>query len=198
VLPDNLLLWGLQAAQNITPEIAKHPCHIMVEVTGSDGKVYSTLASQSLPPHFKWNDTPEVFADTDIYLSNFSHARHVDSEAVPFRSPANLLPPEVLSGAKAGSPVDIWMLGCAVYLLATGTPLFGDSYVLSPLTVVEETLPKLEELLTQNGKVSPTDILVFTTFLRACLISDPKNRATVADLLNNEWAEGGMICSCGW
>ena len=78
----------------------------------------------------------------------------------------------------------------------TGSPLFSDSYVASPVETATETLGKLENLLAASEKISEKDILPIASFLRSCLAVKPKNRAKAADILNGGWIKCG--CACGW
>ncbi|KAF9473402.1 kinase-like protein [Pholiota conissans] len=186
ILPDNILFWSIEAAQDIKPELEQSPCHEMVEVIGSDGEPYLTVTSQPMRQGVKWNTTREDISGVSVFLSNFSHGM---TEPAPFNAPANFLLPEVLLGEKVDCSVDMWMLGCTAYLLATGTPLFSDSYISSPRDVLKETLPKLEEMLRNNGKVSRKNYVVFAKFLRSCLADDPAKRASVEEQFDNEWID---------
>lgn len=131
------------------------------------------------------------------------------------KTPKTLHPPEVLKGRKISSGADIWMLGCTVsffstismpkencyhpqqtYLLLTGSQLFSDSYIASPVKIATETLAKLESLLIESGKISEEDISETASFLRSCLAIKPAKRASAEDILDGGWIKNG--CACRW
>ena len=82
------------------------------------------------------------------------------------------------------------------YLLLTGKPLFAQSYVASPVKVAQETLGKLESLLTESGNVTEKDLASTAKFLRMCLSVKTANRATALEVLEGDWITKG--CACGW
>jgi len=82
------------------------------------------------------------------------------------------------------------------YLLLTGKPLFDEPYVVSPVKVAEETLGKLESLLTESGNVAEKDLAPTAKFLRMCLAIKTANRATALEVLEGAWIKSG--CACGW
>jgi serine/threonine protein kinase len=69
----------------------------------------------------------------------------------------------------------------------TGTPLFSDSYITSPIATAKETLGKLESSLTQSGKIAENDISSAVSFLRLCLAIKPTDRASAEEILNGIW-----------
>ena len=75
------------------------------------------------------------------------------------------------------------------YLLLTGTPLFSDSYITSPIATAKEILGKLESLLTLSGTIAEKDIASTASFLRSCLAIKPTNRASAEEILNGAWAQ---------
>ena len=117
----------------------------------------------------------------------------------------NFVAPEVLErgNGRIDTKSDIWMLGCTVsasvwlllilfnsyyyhfqiYLLLTGTPLFSDTYITSPIATAKETLGKLENLLTQSGTIAKEDLSSTASFLRSCLAIKPTDRASALDIL---------------
>jgi len=76
----------------------------------------------------------------------------------------------------------------------TGSPLFSDSYIASPIEVAKEILQvgKLESLLTECGKLAEKDISPSASFLRSCLAIKPSDRASPKEIMNGGWAV------CGW
>ena len=122
----------------------------------------------------------------------------------------NFVAPEVLErgNGRIDTKSDIWMLGCAVsdsfdlflvrlkiyyhfytYLLLTGTPLFSDSYITSPIATAKETLGKLESLLTQSGTIEEKDLSSTASFLRSCLAIKPTDRASALEILWGTWVQ---------
>jgi len=82
------------------------------------------------------------------------------------------------------------------YLLLTGKPLFDESYVASPVKVAQETLDKLESLLTESANITEKDLASTAKFLRMCLAVKIANRATALEVLECGWVTTG--CACGW
>ncbi|KAF8971795.1 kinase-like domain-containing protein [Flammula alnicola] len=200
VTPDNFLFWTATRGQDIRKALARAPPLAPVEeVTGDDGIVYPVIKSQPLGRQPQWNSSREDFADKRIYLNNFRHATLADGNA-SLDAPPHLLPPEAVHGSprKVSTKVNIWQLGCAAYLLLTGTSLLSDSYIESPAKNLAETLNKLEELLTSNGKLSEQDIPLTASFLRSCLAIKDAQRPTAWELLDDKWVKKGSVCSCGW
>ena len=121
----------------------------------------------------------------------------------------NFVAPEVLEkgNGRIDTKSDVWMLGCTVsttsfdlvnfvksyhlqtYLLLTGTPLFSDSYITSPIATAKETFGKLESLLTQSGTIAEKDIPSAASFLRLCLAIKPTDRASAEEILNGTWVQ---------
>ena len=123
-----------------------------------------------------------------------------ETTATTLDTPKNIQPPEALTGGKIGLQSDVWALGCTVsviliptlllfgthahrwclidqtYLLLTGKPLFDKSYVASPVKVTQETLGKLESLLTESANVTEKDIASTAKFLRTCLAVNIANK----------------------
>jgi serine/threonine protein kinase len=74
-----------------------------------------------------------------------------------------------------------------MYLLLTGSPLFSDSYIASPIATAKETLGKLESLLIQCGKIAEKDIPPAASFLRSCLMINPNDRPSAQEIRNGSW-----------
>lgn len=196
VTADNFLFWCAQAGDDIRKVLSKSPSERAEKVLGSDGVTYPVVKSQPLPHGYTWDATAEDIGYTKIYLSNYAHARHVGS-AHTLHPPKNFLPPEALQGGRMTVESDIWTLGCTAYLLMTGSPLFSDSYVASPVETATETLGRLESLLAASEKFSEKDLLPTTSFLRSCLAVKPRNRTKAADILDGGWIKRAS-CACGW
>ena len=74
-----------------------------------------------------------------------------------------------------------------MYLLLTGTPLFSDSYVASPIATARETIKRLERLLNECGKIPEKDIPPAASFLRSCLMIKPNDRPSAMEIFNGNW-----------
>jgi len=83
------------------------------------------------------------------------------------------------------------------YLLLTGKPLFAESYVASLVKVAQETLGKLESLLTESGNIAEKDLASTAKFLRTCLAVKIANRATALEVVEGGWVDKS-VCACGW
>lgn len=81
---------------------------------------------------------------------------------------AGYLSPEALDGCPASFAQDIWAIGVVTYELLTG---------FKPLTCMD-------------GPVFPSSLSsVSREFVRSCLCSEPRQRATAADLLQHPWLQ---------
>ena len=74
-----------------------------------------------------------------------------------------------------------------MYLLLTGTPLFSDSYIASPIATAKETIKRLDLLLKECGKIPEKDIPPAASFLRSCLMIKPNDRPSAVEILNGSW-----------
>ncbi|KIM37704.1 hypothetical protein M413DRAFT_421318 [Hebeloma cylindrosporum] len=194
VTPDNFLFFSIQRADDVRQALAKVPANKPVKIQGSDGVWYPTVKSQPIPNHYTWESKADDIAYTNFRLANFAHARQTTATTLDI--PKNIQPPEALTGGKIGLESDVWTLGCTTYLLLTGKPLFDESYVASPVKVAEETLGKIESLLTESGNIAEKDVAPTAKFLRTCLAVKVKNRATALELRDGGWITSG--CACGW
>lgn len=195
VTADNFLFWCVQTGDAIRKVLAKSPSEKVEKIQGTDGVTYPSVKSQPIPHGYTWDSTAEDIIHTEIYLSNYAHARQT-AGVVTLDSPKNFFSPEMLQGGKIDPKSDIWMLGCTTYLLLTGSPLFSDSYIASPVETATEILGKLESLLTESEKISAKDIPATASFLRSCLVIKPTKRASAGEIVNGGWIKSG--CSCGW
>jgi len=195
VTADNFLFWSVQTRDAIRKVLGQSKHERVEKIEGSDGVTYASVRSQPIPHGYTWDATAEDIMHAQIYLSNYAHARQVGS-AMNLDYQKNFLSPEALQGGKIDLKSDIWMLGCTTYRLLTGSLLFSDSYIASPIETATETLGKLEGLLTESGKISEKDIASTASFLRLCLAIKPTKRANAVEVLNGGWVKGG--CSCGW
>ncbi|OHT05138.1 Dual specificity tyrosine-phosphorylation-regulated kinase 4 [Tritrichomonas foetus] len=126
--------------------------------------------------------------------------------------------PEVLYGIRYGPPIDMWSLGCVVYELIIGQPLFPAQDEEELALMLETALgpPPREifghaskwEFLKESNLIhringhqfSDVDIQPLTymvavlpravsKFIRACLVWDPAERMTPDEALQSEWLQ---------
>ncbi|EDR06284.1 uncharacterized protein LACBIDRAFT_300353 [Laccaria bicolor S238N-H82] len=194
VTPDNFLFWSVERGVDVRKALGKVPADKPVKIQGSDGVPYPTVKSQPIPNHYTWKSDADDIAYTEFRLANFAHG---NTTATTLDTPKNIQPPEALTGGKIDLSSDIWALGCTTYLLLTGKPLFDESYVASPVKVAQETLGKLESLLTESANVTEKDLASTAKFLRMCLSVKVANRATALELLEGGWI-CKSVCACGW
>ncbi|CAB4058041.1 DYRK2_3_4 [Lepeophtheirus salmonis] len=76
--------------------------------------------------------------------------------------------PEVILGAKYGTPIDMWSLGCILAELLTGYPLLPATVLSGGTTILKE---------------GDHDVI----FIRRCLEWDPSARLTPANALRHSW-----------
>lgn len=88
--------------------------------------------------------------------------------------------PESVINTEYTPKVDIWALGCTVYELITGTPLWEDADGDDVLDKIEFEEPKL-----QNPKLSNEA----RNFLEKCLVKNPSTRWTADMLLNHTFLQ---------
>ncbi|KAF8956777.1 kinase-like domain-containing protein [Flammula alnicola] len=192
VTADNFLFSAAQTSDSIRKILKQSKSKRAENIVGNDGVTYPSVISQPLPHGFTWDCTEEDIEYAIIYLSNFAHARPIGG-AMASDARKDFLAPEVLqrgSGRMDGKS-DVWMLGCTTYFLLTGSPLFSDSYISSPVATARETLQvgKLESLLTECGKIPEQDVSTNASFLRSCLAIKPKDRASAQEILNGSWVK---------
>ncbi|PPQ69930.1 hypothetical protein CVT26_013255 [Gymnopilus dilepis] len=161
-------------------------------------------------------DSPETWRKVEVRLADFGVDKVSEHPEDLISSPA-LRPPEVCIGAGWGKPVDIWALGCTLYELSTGQPLF-------PKAVLPATVPFLHTMVigdypvdfVKRGKRSgdffnedgrlrvettgqsnlldlvrdhapSRDTESFADFLQRLLALDPAKRALPEQLLTHAW-----------
>ncbi|KAK9841368.1 hypothetical protein WJX74_004604 [Apatococcus lobatus] len=112
--------------------------------------------------------------------------------------------PELLVSAEYGPPVDVWAVGCLVYEMLTGLPLFPGKTDVDQLNLVAKALGSLLPKHTQalrrqvlqlsmsdrgclsSGPVLHTQLQGLdshtSAFIKACLNPDPVKRKTCAEL----------------
>ncbi|KAF9527530.1 kinase-like domain-containing protein [Crepidotus variabilis] len=188
---DNFLFETVQEADDI--RASELPAKV-VKVTANDGVVYSTVKSQPLPVDVTSSSSRQNFANVSLKLANLSHAKFLKQDKSVDTSISAFFAPEVLQGEEPYAKSDVWLLGCSVYLMLTGVPLFSESSVAH----YTEVLSTLEDRLKVTHKVAESDISASVEFLRSCLDMSPATRSSSSELLDLKWVMEGDVCSCGY
>jgi serine/threonine protein kinase len=88
--------------------------------------------------------------------------------------------PEVAQGLEYDAKVDIWGAGCVAVALLTTKPPF--SHHQSPMAVMAAITSGDFDL---SGISSP----LAQTFIKSCLVVDPKKRPSAEQLLKHQWLQ---------
>lgn len=118
-------------------------------------------------------------------IADFGCARWADpaAEAVPIGGTPMFMAPEVARGEEQGFPCDVWALGCTVIEMATGGsvpwPNAADPVTLLYRIAYSGESPEIPSFLSDQAN----------DFLGKCLMRDPKERWTVAQLLKHPFLE---------
>ncbi|KAK4365766.1 hypothetical protein RND71_013646 [Anisodus tanguticus] len=125
--------------------------------------------------------TDEIAKIADFGLS-MTLEQGINCEQGLIRGTERYMAPESVLNSEYGPQVDIWALGCTVYELLTGTPLW-ESDSGSEEDAGDNVLYKIgfEEPKFQNSKLSN----VAQDFLKRCLVKNPSSRWTADMLLNH-------------
>ncbi|KAH0662509.1 hypothetical protein KY284_027440 [Solanum tuberosum] len=126
------------------------------------------------------DDTEEVAKIADFGLS--LTLEHCWTQKQGMRGTKRYMAPESLLKQEYGPETDIWALGCTVYELITGTPLWESSNSDPKFDDVLQRI-KYEEPNLENDKLSTEA----KDFLRYCLIKNPKSRWSAGLLLNHSF-----------
>ncbi|XP_055830396.1 mitogen-activated protein kinase kinase kinase 20-like [Solanum dulcamara] len=126
------------------------------------------------------DDTEEVAKIADFGLSLTLEQSCTQKQGL--RGTKRYMAPESLLNQEYGPKADIWALGCMVYELITGTPLWESSNSDPKFDDVLHRI-KYEEPNLENDKLS-TDA---KDFLRNCLVKNPNTRWTADMLLNHSF-----------
>ncbi|XP_009765082.1 mitogen-activated protein kinase kinase kinase 20-like [Nicotiana tabacum] len=103
------------------------------------------------------------------------------------RGTERYLAPESVVDEKYGPKVDIWALGCTVYELMTGTPLWESEEDSQDSNVLYRI--GFEEPMFQNAKLSNEA----QDFLKRCLVKNPSSRWTAEMLLNHPFLNSSEV-----
>ncbi|KAM0921590.1 hypothetical protein ACQ4PT_006771 [Festuca glaucescens] len=120
-----------------------------------------------------------IGADGRAKLADFGCARSCDaSEKIIGGTPA-FMAPEVARGEEQGPAADVWALGCTVVEMATGrapwSGMDGDALAAMHRIGYTDAVPEVPQWLSAEAK----------DFLGRCLIRQPSDRCTAAQLLDH-------------
>ena len=121
---------------------------------------------------------------TSLKLCDFGFAVHESNEALlkyACGSPLYLAPEIVHRAPPYGTPVDVWAVGVAAYILLSGEPPFGADadYEDEVLESIKAGTVDLEPLA--HASADARD------FVAKCLVSDPAGRLTAKQALLHPW-----------
>ncbi|KAF6758437.1 CMGC/SRPK protein kinase, partial [Ephemerocybe angulata] len=216
---ENLVLAADTDGNSLQTHISEHPPAKTQIIDG-----LPVVRSQPLANYMvKWNDPMRWVVDCwMLVLAGFGHTQeppYTPESSFDYSS----APETLLENPTCGLSTDIWMLGCLIFHLLTGSPLLtstgtpserlggirdvlqdwipsswlGDATV-QALSNEDTATQSLEQRLKQN--LTKDEASAAYRFLRKCLVIDPAGRTSSRDLIirRDEWVREGAQCSCGF
>jgi len=127
------------------------------------------------------SDKTSVFIDNQMGTFNFMSPESIqDLNGPQYDTMGNKKP-----CIKISYKSDVWSLGCILYQLTYGKMPFGD---------IKHPLMKLQAITNVDHPiqfpVQPDSDLVLISVIKACLIRDPRQRPSIAELLSHTYVTG--------
>ncbi|KAJ3549866.1 hypothetical protein NMY22_g722 [Coprinellus aureogranulatus] len=202
---ENLKLHTIDDSSKLSDYLSKNPPATAEIIDG-----LPVVRSQPLDMYkIKWNAHNRDVADWMILLAGYGHIQK--TKYIPERGLDYCAAPETLTeNPTCGPATDIWMLGCLVFHLLTGKPLFSPTDTLNDVQralqdpIVETSTQadhgnvqaqSLEARLKEE--LGDEEASAAYAFIQKCLVLDPESRPSAYDLEGDDWVQKGSMCSCG-
>jgi dual specificity tyrosine-phosphorylation-regulated kinase 2/3/4 len=194
-----------RTSQQLPPDAVRHVCFqtlLCLRELRRLGIVHADIK----PENILTND--DEFRSTKV--ADFGTACFADQQIFSYIQSRYYRAPEVLYGLRYGPPIDMWSLGCVVYELLTGEPIFPAEDEDELAEMIEIALgPPPQETYSKGTKWclfprrnpfhyskrgrEPITFMVarmprsISGFIRACVVWEPEERMTPDEALASEW-----------
>ncbi|EPQ54517.1 Pkinase-domain-containing protein, partial [Gloeophyllum trabeum ATCC 11539] len=126
------------------------------------------------------NDTTNIQRDHQIGTVNYM-------------SPEAIEVPDGKRRLKVGRPSDVWSLGCILYQMVYGYPPFQQLSVYQKMKAIPDPNYTIDFPAYSAPRRVPAYVIAT---MRNCLCRNPKERATIPELLEHDWLTGRERTSC--
>ncbi|XP_009627572.2 mitogen-activated protein kinase kinase kinase 20-like [Nicotiana tomentosiformis] len=164
-------------------EVRKHTTNIVLGLIHIHNR--GVIHCDIKPDNILLAGTDETVKIADFGLSMTLEQSRTGNQGL--RGTERYLAPESVVDEKYGTEVDIWALGCTVYELMTGTPLWESDEDSQDSNVLYRI--GFEEPMFQNAKLSNEA----QDFLKRCLVKNPRSRWTAEMLLNHPFLNSSKV-----
>jgi dual specificity tyrosine-phosphorylation-regulated kinase 2/3/4 len=194
-----------RTSQQLPPDAVRHVCFqtlLCLRELRRLGIVHADIK----PENILTND--DEFRNTKV--ADFGTACFADQQVFSYIQSRYYRAPEVLYGLRYGPAIDMWSIGCVVYELLTGEPIFPaeDEDELAEMIEIalgpppQETyskgtkwclFPRRNPFHYSNRGREPITFMVarmpraISRFIRACVVWEPEERMTPDEALASEW-----------